>query len=144
MNRQAKNGKLYNGYNKLYLAIQALCIMTWLCEIYNVFGSQQIQFYSRLFLGLVIFVSSMHTSSGILISHEKKLLLNPVFLVCSGYLLLLVFTIPADALQQYGTVNSSLQRNMIDALLAWVHLPVNILFLTAILCIPPKPRYIIL
>lgn len=144
MNWQAKNWKLYKGYNNIYLAIQALCILAWFCDIHSVPGLQQIHLYSRLFFGLVVSASCFCICTGLILNYEKELLRSPVFLVCSAYLFFLAFKIPADVMRQLGTANNAPQQYIIDILLAFVHLPVNLLFLTAIICIPPRPRYIIL
>jgi hypothetical protein len=144
INWQAKRWNLYQGFNRLYLAVQALCLVAWFYDIHSIDSLQQLHFYSRLVFGVVIIISSIHISTGLIFSAGKQLTGNPAFLVCTGYILFFILKILVDALWLYDPGNSVAFRAAVYAILAWVNVFVNLLFLTAIICIPPKPRFIIL
>lgn len=144
INWQARRWRLFTTGRSFYMLIQLICVAVWLCEVNSLAALQQIHFYSRLLFGAVIIITSIHISLGLIISHERALVLNPVFLICTGYILFFILKLLVDAVWVYDPANSGSFTNAVYAILAWVNVLVNILFTIAIICIPAKPRYITL
>ena len=87
---------------------------------------------------------SIHINNMLIVTYRKKLLKNPVFLICSGFIIYFTYKILIEAFWLYGLKAGKGFRINVYLLLTWINLIVNLIYALAMLWIPKKPQHITL
>ena len=128
--------------NKCYGLLAAVLTGVWFYEMGNSEALPGLHFYYRLFYAVVIVSISININNRLIISHKKKLITNPVFLICTGYIIFFTFKILTDAFWLYKIKSSDAFLYAVYFIMAGINFLVNLLFLIAVLWIPRRPHYI--
>lgn len=141
---QFKQWKIIKFRAKLLKFFLLILWITWIIEnfyfsnIYS-FGSYFIILYSFL-----IVLLSIQTLNVLIVQERHSLLENPIFLICSGFLLYFTYSIMVETFWMHGlNRNAAFQSNIYDILVI-INLFVNLVYAVAVLWIPTKPKFILL
>jgi hypothetical protein len=141
---QFKRWGIFNNSKYFYYALFISVCAFWLWEYHDVNSLMTVRLHYRLYSAFLIVLMSVHLSSKLIIEYRKNLYRHPAFLVCAGLILLNTFLIFVETFWMYGLQVYPAFRSNIFYILAFINLFVNLLFTFAVLCIPLKPRYIML
>lgn len=125
-----------------YNFIKALLFCWWLTELsltsISSFSSYFIIFYS---CGTALL--SISCINQLLFQKTKPLLQDPVFLLCTGFLLYFSFSALVETFWMFGLQQSKIFRLRVHAILCYINLFTNLIFAIAILWMPMRQRYIL-
>jgi hypothetical protein len=139
---QFKRWEFLDRYNKLYSFVIGLTMIVWVLENIGISSIYQVDFFFRVFDAFVIVLMSIHMVSWLIVNGRGGLLKNSMFLICVGYMFFFTFKILTEVFWLYGVRVSNDFSIHVYIIFTWINLFVNLLFAIAILCIPPRPRYI--
>lgn len=134
----------FEGKKKLYCFIQLCIVGIWLAENYNIHGLLIFNLRFRIFSAFLFVVMSIHMNARLIVHYRKQLYKHPIYLICSGLIIFFTIEILIDCFWTYATNDHPLFQISVFYILMWTNLFVNLIFALAIICIPPKPRYIML
>lgn len=137
---QFKRWDILHDYT-FYLITLLLCC-TWLYEIHSWQALQNLHYYYRLFYAAVIVICSISFNNRLIISHHNKLVTNPGFIICTGYILYFTLKMVCDAWWLYNPKSSTEFLTAVFFSMAGSNFITNLLFILAIIWIPRKPDYI--
>lgn len=139
---QFKRWKFFDRHARIYSFTLLLIIIAWFLENISLSSIHKLGFYFRVLYAFIIVLMSIHTINGVIMNDRGRLLKNPIFLICGGYILFFTYKILVEAFWFYGIKISGTFSIDVYIIFTWINLFVNILFGIAVLCIPLKPRYI--
>ena len=126
----------------VFIVIAALLSGTWLYEIHSWQTLQSLHYYYRLFYAAVVVVCSISFINRIIISHINKMVTNPGFIICTGYILYFTLKMVCDAWWLYNPESSTEFLTAVFFSMTGSNFITNLLFILAIIWIPRKPDYI--
>jgi hypothetical protein len=139
---QFKNWNLFkkNATPKI-LIVSFICV--WCIEIFFVSSINHYVSYYNIFYSFAIVLMSIQMMNKLLIMVTRKLLTNPIFLACAGFILFFTFAIMVEIFWMYGLSASKEFRLKVYDMLAYVNFIVNIVFTISILWMPTKQKFIL-
>jgi hypothetical protein len=141
---QFKAWGLFNGARWFPILLALLLAATWFYEIHSIYTLNKPYYYYRLFYPTLMVVCSINLNNRLIISHNQRLLTNPVFLICIAFVLHFTLKILTDAYWLYNPKSSTRFLMAVFYSKAANNLLPNLLFIMAVLWIPRKPEYITL
>lgn len=139
---QFKKWNSFSGYKYGFTIASIYFIVTWFIEIHSIAALHQLHFYFQLLQAVVIVILSINMNNRLIISHGKTLVKNPVFIICTGYIIFFTFKILIEAFWLYKIKSSDAFLYAVFFIIACINVLVNLLFLIAVIWIPRKPQYI--
>ena len=135
---------LFGTRRTLYAILQGITLTVWLLE--NIYAERlnDVGLYFRLYAAFIIVFMSVCLNSRVITDYRKSLLRYPAFIICSAYILYYTVGILFEALWVYGISLYPEFQTQVFYVLVFLNLIVNFIFAFAVLCIPVKPRYILL
>ena len=125
---------------KVCLFLLSLAGLLWFFE-WLVTPLNSFQSYSIIFTSFLIVLMSISMINRILFSLPYSLLKDPVFLICTGFIMYYTFSVLTETFWMFGIQRSRSFRLSINALLNYINLFSNLLFLLAILWMPTRHRF---
>ena len=126
----------------LFFILGLLFLCTWFYEIHSFSTLQSLHYYYRLLYGSVVVICCISLNNSFIISHHNKMVTNPAFLICTGYVLYFTLKIICDAWWLYSPTSSTEFLTVVFLSMIITNFLTNLLFILAILWIPRKPNYI--
>jgi hypothetical protein len=140
---QFKKWKLFRHLRQLPAILALLLAGLWLYEIHSLATLNALHYYYRIFYAALVVICSINISNRLIISHHR-LVKNPIFYICTAYILYFTVKILADTYWLYNPESSAFFLTAVFYSLALNNLVTNLLFTLAVLWIPKKPDYITL
>jgi len=125
-----------------YLIFVVLLYATWLYEIHSWQSLQNLHYYFRLLYAAVVVICAISFNNRLIISHHNKLVTNPGFIICTGYILYFTIKIACDVWWLYDAKSSTEFLTIVFLTMIGSNFVTNFLFILAIIWIPRKPDYI--
>ncbi|MEP7238744.1 MAG: hypothetical protein ABI685_12790 [Ferruginibacter sp.] len=139
---QFKNWELFNRAWMLPVGLAIGLVGTWIYEIHSLETLNQLHYYYRLLYAAIVVICSINIQNRLIISHNHRLLTNPVFFICIAYILYFTLKILTDTYWIYNPKSSTVFLTAVFYSMACNNLITNLLFIIAVLWIPRKPDYI--
>jgi hypothetical protein len=126
---------------KLYLGIVVLVSLVWVTE--DLFLRQINTFppYFQIFYCFLIVLLSVNKINFMITYDDRKLYSNPIFLICTGFIIFFIYRIVYEWAYQTSMRASTETAAFVIMLFGYVNALTNIIFAIALLCIPRPPRF---
>lgn len=137
---QFKRWRMLHQYTFFIIAV-ILC-GTWLYEIHSWYSLQTLHYYYRMLYAAVVVICSISFNNRLIISHQNKLIMNPGFIICTGYILYFTLKMVCDTWWLYSVKGSTEFLTVVFLTMIGSNFISNLLFTLAIIWMPRKPAYI--
>lgn len=137
---QFKKWRLLNRHT--FLIVSGFLIAIWLFEVHSRYGLNSLHYYYRIVYAAIIIFFSISFNNKLIISHHNKVVTNPGFIICTGYILYFTIKMVSDAWWLYNPKSSTVFLTAVFVAMVGINFITNILFILAILWMPRKPDYI--
>ena len=128
--------------NKAGFSLLCLFLLgIWIGEVYFIRGMQAFASYFIMLYSLFIVFLSIAKINQLLDLENRQLLRNPVFIICTGFILFYTIAFAMEAFYLYGTSSNLLQK-YIFRIMVFINLPTNFLYSLAALWIPRKKIFL--
>lgn len=140
---QFKKWGLFRNQSLLFYFIQFIFISSWITE--TIIRGEMNEFNSYFIIGFsgLIVMMAINVLNNIIFKEPSLLLLNPIFLICTGLVIYFTYSNLTEVFWLYGLNSSSTFRIRIYEIFAYINLFTNLVFAFAILWIPMKRQYIL-
>lgn len=139
---QFKNWEAFQWHKRSFSLVILLVCILWGLEYNTVFKLQHIGQGFRVIYSFLLVLLSIYLNSKLIFSYQGKIFVNPVFLICTGFIIYFTFKILVEVLWMYGLTVSKEFSAALFVIIIWVNFFVNIIYFIAIICIPKKKFYI--
>ena len=139
---QFKEWNFFSGFRKGFYILGGGVVIVWLVEHGNRHGVLNVNLNFRLLYSLMIVLMSIHLNNGLIFTSRRSLIKNPIFLICNSFTIYFTYKILVEVFWIYGLNSTKAFRMDVYLLMMWINVLTNIIYAIAILCIPPKPRFI--
>lgn len=120
------------------LLASLLVIAGWATEVF--FRSiHEVGIYFRIGYSFLIVLISIETINRLLVSGEKHLLKNAMFLICVAFICYFTYKVLINTFWLYGLGKSMHLLTFTYSILVFINLFTNLIYALATLCIPRKP-----
>ena len=126
-----------------WLLLLASVITIWIMENFVFSTIYHTNAWFRLYYSILIVLMAIQVNNLLIISERNRLLRNPVFLVCCGFIIYFTFKILVEICWLYGLAFSSSYQVNIYSIIIWVNLIANLIYALAILWMPAKQRFLL-
>jgi hypothetical protein len=124
----------------IYTVLVLLVTATWMTE-YAFAPPDRFQSYSIIFISFLIVLLSISTINQLIFASPYSLLKQPAFLICTAFIIYYTFCVLTESFWMFGVQRSRSFRLSINALLNYINLFTNLLYLIAILWMPTRHRF---
>ena len=107
--------------------------------VYHLLGYRK--FYYLILYSFILVLFSIHTINGILIRERKNILKNPIFLICTAFVIYFTFRVLVYTSWMYGLSMSNEFNIKVNFILESMNLFANLIYALAILWMPTKHRF---
>jgi hypothetical protein len=132
---------LFYQTNRLYYALLLTFSLTWLLDIVFISGFSHFNSFYRIFYSFVLILLSINMINRLLFQERISLLKNPVFLICSGFIIFYTLTVSTEAFFVYGLKLSPAFQENINYILNSANLLCNLIYALAILWMPRRQAF---
>jgi hypothetical protein len=132
---------LFHGNSRLYYALLLTFSLTWLLDMIFISGFSHFNSFYRIFYSFVLILLSINMINRLLFQERISLLKNPVFLICSGFIIFYTLTVSTEAFFVYGLKLSSAFQGNINYILNGANLLCNLIYALAILWMPRRQAF---
>lgn len=139
---QFKNWGLFGKYNAFFFLLLAAITITWMLDNFLVTDAWNLNLYFRITCSFIIVLMSIHINNTLIITYRRRLLQNPVFLICTGFIIYFTYKILIEAFWLYGLNKSRDFRISVYLLLTWINLFTNLIYAFAMLWIPKRSQHV--
>ena len=133
-------GRLQKPRN-IYLVIMALLILLWLGESFIFKGLTSFKNIFLLTYSFVLALLSVSTINDTVVNAHVPVNRNPVFIICSGLMILFIYTIIVFTFLLAGIRDKLLLKN-IFSIFTYVNILVNLIYTAGIFYVPLKAKHI--
>jgi hypothetical protein len=140
---QFRNWKSFQRYRRLLMVLIVLVIASWTIEISFVHTINDFTAYSLILHAFMVVLLSISMINVLLLREYRSLLKNPIFLICTGFILYFTMSILTEIFWQYGLNENKDFRLSIYRILQFINLFSNLIYALAVLWMPAKPRFIL-
>jgi hypothetical protein len=127
---------------RFYYFIQVFFVVIWVVEV--VFHAPKtVLSYFIISHSFIIVLMSIHMINKIVFRETTPFMRDPVFLICLGFIVYFTYSVLVETFWIFGLTHSKHFRLRVYALLSYINLVVNLVFVIAILWIPMRQRYIL-
>ncbi|MEO7043676.1 MAG: hypothetical protein ABI091_00110 [Ferruginibacter sp.] len=141
---QFKKWGVFDNRRILFKVLLISITVLWLWEYQSPLKLQEIGLFFRVAASFIIVICSVTIVSRFLIVHNKRLVTNPVFIICCGFILFFTYKIFVEIFWICGKDADQVFSNYVYNLMRYINLISNLIYAIAIICIPTKPRFITL
>jgi hypothetical protein len=141
---QLKKWGLFQNAKKVFTGFLITFVLFWIIEFFFVYKITYVTSYFRIFYSFVIVLMSINMVNSLILSENKSLLKNPVFLICIGFIIFFTYKLLVEIFWVYGLNGSKTFRTNVYHILAFVNLFANLIYALAALWAPRKPTFIML
>jgi hypothetical protein len=138
---QFKRWRLFSN-DKIYKSLFVSFIAAFLIEnliaskIYLGFNS-----YFHIFYSFIIVLLSIHMMNHILMKEKGLLLKNPIFIICSVFIIIFTYTVLVETFWAYGLRMSGAFRVKLQNIFVFINLLCNIIYTLAIVWMPKRQAF---
>ena len=139
-----KNWNLFDRSRKLYGFLIFLVTIVWTVEtIFLSKLAEGFNSYFRILFSFMVILMSINTINSLLMRERKPLLKNPVFLICSTFVLFNTIAVVAEAFFASNLQLGDQFRINMDRIIVFTSLLCNLIYALAILWMPKKQAFIL-
>ena len=139
-----RNLDLFNWKKKMYPVLLILFILLWVAENFIIEKITDFNSYFNIVYSFVIVLMSITMINRLIIESRKTLVLNPIFLICIGFIVFFIYATLIEIFWVWGLNASDEFRTSVYRIMTYINLVVNLIYALAILWIPTKRKYILL
>lgn len=139
---QAKRWKLFMNLKWLYIVLQLSVPVVWLWTAVAENGLWRILSEYRIYTGILMLLIFIPFNSRLLFEFFKPVVRNPAFILSLGVLLFFTFKVLMEFFYQAGIDGTEAYLQGVFTVHIFVNLFVNLLYITGVLWMPTKPRFI--
>jgi len=140
---QFKRWRLFGNNNLIYYCCQLLYILSFCAEIIARGNAYEfVSFFIVEYSTIIVFIA-IGVINSVIFKDPMPLFLNPLFLICMGWIIYFTYMALIEIFWVYGLNKSSTFRIRVYDIFAFINLFTNLLFAFATLWIPMKRRYIL-
>ncbi len=132
---------LFDGKPKLYHVLLLTFSVAWLLDIIFISGFTHFNSYFRIFYSFVLILMSINMINRMLFKERVNFLRNPIFLICSGFIIFYTLTVLTEAFYVYGLKLSLAFQANITYILMSTNLFCNLIYALAILWMPRRQAF---
>ena len=133
--------KLFDRYKSLFMVILCLFLGTWIVENFIISKITSFSSYFRIAYSFIVVLMSISVFNGLMVRERKSILKNPVFLICSTFIVYYTYRVLVEAFWVYGLNSSKEFRLSVYRILLYINLFANLVYALAILWMPTKQRF---
>lgn len=138
---QFRKWNLFQRKNKLFSLLIYIFLLSWVIEVFMLSTIAKFASYYSIFFSFVVVMMSI-SMINILIVHSKgKLIKNPIFIICAGFILFFTNAIIVEAFYQYGLMLSKRFQVSVVRVMTFTNLFINILYSFAVLWMPKRQKF---
>ena len=139
-----KNWNLFDRSRKLYGFLIFLVTIVWTVEtIFLSKLAEGFNSYFRILFSFMVILMSINTINSLLMRERKPLLKNPVFLICSTFVLFNTIAVVAEAFFASNLQLGDQFRINMDRIIVFTSLLCNLIYALAILWMPKRQAFIL-
>jgi hypothetical protein len=133
--------RLFDGNQKLYHSLLLTFSASWLLDIIFISGFSHFNSYFRIFYSFALILMSINMINRMLFKERINFLRNPVFIICSGFIIFYTLTVTTEAFYVYGLKLSLAFQANITYILMSANLFCNLIYALAILWMPRRQAF---
>ena len=130
------------GKRRFFTGLMISLIVLWLFEYNTLDKLRHIGRHFRIVYSFILVILAIYTVNIRSISFQGRPLLNPVFLIGNGLIMYSTCRIVVEIFWLYGISISPRFGEALFIMLIWINLFVNLVFITAVICIPAKKYFL--
>jgi hypothetical protein len=130
--------RLFDDNRRFYHAMLLTFSFSWLLDILFISGFSHFNSYFRIFYSFAMILMSINMINRMLFKERINFLKNPVFLICSGFIIFFTLTVTTEAFYVYGLKLSHEFQSSVNHILVSANLFCNLIYALAILWMPRR------
>ncbi|MDB5198768.1 MAG: hypothetical protein JWO92_731 [Chitinophagaceae bacterium] len=134
-----KNLGLFRNKTIFYVIIFAI-IIEWVTENLILGKISAYSIYFRIFYSFIISLMSISTVNRLIAYGTKRMLVNPVFLICLSFIIYFVFKVLIYTFWIYGLSKIGFLQK-VSSIIIYINLFTNLIYALSVLCMPKKIEY---
>lgn len=133
--------QLFNDNHRFYHSLQITICLAWLLDIAFISGFSNFNSYFRIFYSFILILLSISMINRMLFKERIHFFKNPVFIICSGFIIFYTLTVLTEAFFVYGLKLSSAFQANVNYILNSTNLFCNLIYALAILWMPRRQAF---
>jgi hypothetical protein len=133
--------RLFDERPKFYHTLLLTFSISWLLDIIFISGFSHFNSYFRIFYSFILILMSINMINRMLFKERNNFLRNPIFLICSGFIIFYTLTVLTEAFFVYGLKLSLAFQANINNILMSANLFCNLIYALAILWMPRRQAF---
>jgi hypothetical protein len=127
--------------NRFYHSLLLTFSFAWLLDIIFISGFSHFNSYFRIFYSFALILMSVNMINRMLFKERIHFLRNPIFIICSGFIIFFTLTVTTEAFFVYGLKLSIAFQANITYILMFTNLFCNLIYALAILWMPRRQAF---
>lgn len=116
-------------------------LAVYLADNFFLTGFHNFNSYFRIFYSFCIVLLSVRMLNYVLVTERDSLLKNPVFLICSAFVLFFTFATLTEVFWMYGTYLNKEFRTNLYKIVIWNNMFCNLIYALAVLWMPKRQAF---